>query len=414
MSTPENWTMISNYRRNVAVLSLERAKAAPLEISLNMAKVREDPQFFDLLAPHFQNTEILRISGLSTIGDLSFFIQHPMDNLRSLALSDLPGVGNWDRSIDPFESSAHALRYLKLFQVPLYPSFLNLRTLTELDLYDSRCNLHLDTILDFMEGNDSLKSARLEIWFTEPSLRNSRRQAPIQNQLQYLRIGSKDMMDGQALISGIALSKGAKLEFHCIKKAVVHSVLTSISTTHLSNLLSPTFMRYCVRPRTIELHGPNGAGSFSTLSNSGIPFEEFPRLPLTNIRQFHFGSWGWGVFRPPPDPMAFHHLTFFPALEAFILCGVNPSHHLSTLLSNPSVLPSLNTLAFSNCDLTQEFMEGLTRFASDRKRTTSAWLHRVVIIHSDGILPNITSIRGLRSHVPVVDVRIAEGLPTDL
>ena len=34
VSTPENWTVISDFRRNAAMLSLERAKSAALEINL--------------------------------------------------------------------------------------------------------------------------------------------------------------------------------------------------------------------------------------------------------------------------------------------------------------------------------------------------------------------------------------------
>ena len=209
VSTPQNWKTISNFQRNLLEVSLERVKSALLEIHLDMDEIRRDPKFLDLFVPHFRNTEILLVTDLITIADLLPISQHQMVNLRSLALSDLPGVGYWDRSIDPFESSAHPLRYLELCGVPLYPSFLNLRTLTGLDLYDIQCNLRLDTILDFLEENHSLTSARLRIRFIEPSLRSSRRRAPIRNQLQYLRIGSVDVMDSQALISSIALSKGA-------------------------------------------------------------------------------------------------------------------------------------------------------------------------------------------------------------
>ena len=379
-----------------------------------MDEIRRDPKFLDLFVPHFRNTEILLVTDLITIADLLPISQHQMVNLRSLALSDLPGVGYWDRSIDPFESSAHPLRYLELCGVPLYPSFLNLRTLTGLDLYDIQCNLRLDTILDFLEENHSLTSARLRIRFIEPSLRSSRRRAPIRNQLQYLRIGSVDVMDSQALISSIALSKGATLEFRYIESAGVHSVLSSISTTHLSNLLSPTFMLYRVWPRTIELRGPNGAASFCSFSDSSTPFVEFPRLPLATVRRFRLDPREWDEFDPPLDPILFNHLTSFPALETFVVCDIDLPHLLSTLLSNPSVSPSLKTLAFSDCNLTEEFMEGLTRFASDRKKTTSAWLRRVAITHRDGILPSVASIRKLGKHVAVVDVRIEEGPPLDL
>lgn len=59
-------------------------------------------------------------------------------------------------------------------------------------------------------------------------------------------------------------------------------------------------------------------------------------------------------------------------------------------------------------------MKDLTQFASNRKKTALAWLHRVVVVHSDGILPSVASIRGLEEHIPVVDARIATELPMDL
>ena len=39
-------------------------------------------------------------------------------------------------------------------------------------------------------------------------------------------------------------------------------------------------------------------------------------------------------------------------------------------------------------------MKELTQFASDRKNTsTSAWLHRVLIVHREGHLPSTSSIQ---------------------
>ena len=162
ISAPWNWTTISNSRRNLAEANLERAKSALLEIHLDMGGIREDPQFLDLLVPHFRNTETLQLTCLRTIEDLSLFSQHPMTNLQSLTLSGDEG-GDWDQSINLFESSTHTLRYLTLLAIPLYPSFLQFRSLMELDLFDYCFNLHLDTLLDFLEANRSLKSAKLKI-----------------------------------------------------------------------------------------------------------------------------------------------------------------------------------------------------------------------------------------------------------
>jgi hypothetical protein len=59
-------------------------------------------------------------------------------------------------------------------------------------------------------------------------------------------------------------------------------------------------------------------------------------------------------------------------------------------------------------------MEELVRYAAKRRDTTSAPLHQVVIVNSDGVFPSITSIRRLGTHVPVVEVKIGTELPKDL
>ena len=414
ISTPENWAIISDSRRNLAALNLERAKAAPLEIHFYAGRTQRNSQFLDLLTPYFQNTETLRIIDPSAIEDLFLFSQHPMTKLRSLTL--LGSRVDRNRSIDPFQSSTYTLRYLELLQVPLYSSLLNLTTLTELNISDSRWNLHLDTFLDFLEGNSALTSAKLYIEFIEPSLRNSRPRTPIRNRLQYLRISCCDAMDGQALISGVALSKGAELELHCFgdlhAPVGVGDILSGIPTTHLSNLQSPTFMQYCGCPMTVKLHGPNGAASFHTSSDSFIPFVEFPLLPLVDIQRFHLDTY------VPPQPYSGPsalHLSSFTALETFIMYHTD-FMSLSVFLPNPAT-SRLKTVAFFNCLLSEEFMEALAQFASDRKNTTLTRLQRVVIVqerHQSEMFPSIASIRKLERHIPLVDVRIATELPRDL
>ena len=63
--------MISSNQKTLVLLSLERAKAAPLEFHLDMCVIREDTQFLDLLIPYAQNTKALRVDGLLTVDDLA-------------------------------------------------------------------------------------------------------------------------------------------------------------------------------------------------------------------------------------------------------------------------------------------------------------------------------------------------------
>jgi len=236
----------------------------------------------------------------------------------------------------------------------------------------------------------------------------------MRNQLQSLHIHCFKVMDAQALISNIPLRAGENLEIRSRCEGL-SEILSGISTTHLSNLLSPTFMTHASCGRAIRLRGPNGSFSFYMTLGWGrfVDFAEFTLLPLTNVREFHLSHrrvmWMYALC-----PVMFHPSSF-PALETLIIeCDINASYVLSALLSNPSSSPSLKTLAFLDCDLSEDFMEELTRFALDRKNTTSAWLHHVLIVHREGRFPSADSVRGLRQHVTTVDVRVDDKLPKDL
>ena len=133
-------------------------------------------------------------------------------------------------------------------------------------------------------------------------------------------------------------------------------------------------------------------------------------LSFDKVRELRFGypkqhgSNSRKMFNPTP----------FIALETLAVeHDTDTSSTLSALLASPKSCPLLKTLAFLNCTLHRDFMKELMQFAADRKTTASAWLHRIVIVHSDGF-PGVELIRALNRHVPVVDVRFGTELPKDL
>jgi hypothetical protein len=217
--------------------------------------------------------------------------------------------------------------------------------------------------------------------------------------------------------SGIALRKGAHLHItSAIAGGRLNDILSGVSTTHLLNLRSPTSIKYRSYPRNIQLFGPNGQFLFQMAFNIGraVPFVEFPLLPLTRVRRLRLIHRLSEGTQCPLNPLVFDQSPF-PALETLAVdCETDVSRLLSTLFSNPSSPPSLQTIAFMDCDLTEDFMEELTQYASKRKATTSAWLYKVVIVHPGGIFPSIAAIRKLGEHVPVVDVRVHTELPRGL
>ena len=405
VSTPENWTLISDTcSEDLVALSLERNKAALLDISLHGRWGTQGPRLPDILMSHSQAVVILAVDSPPTLREFTErFPSFPqsMPNLRSLTLK-VKSIENWDLSIDPFESLPHTLTYLELAKIPFYPSFLRLKTLTRFSLAYHRFNLRLDTLLDFLEANASLESVELSIEFVEPSLRNSQRRAAIENRLLRLKLYSWDPMDGRDFIANIPLQKGACLDIY-LGGRWLKQILSGIPTTHLLTLPSPTFMQYKSSSDRIRLQGPNGIFSFSGACSLAGPFADLidcPLMSLTNVREFHVTVFTH-VILPLP------HL---PALETFVIQSyINVLGVLSPLLSNPTSSPSLKTIAFLNCDLSEDFMKKLTQFAFIRKNTsTSAWLHRVLIFHREGCFPSTGSIQRLRSHVGIVDVRTGD------
>ena len=411
ISSPDNWTLIFNERKNLAALSLERAKAAPLTIHLNVYKLNREPGFINLLLPHAQNIRSLSVTSFLTIEELTQALPNlpkSMPNLRSLTLAKSRRA-DWAQPIDPFDFSAHTLMDLSLHNIPLYPSFLSLKSLSKLRLVDCHFNLHLDALLDFLEENHSLGSASLEIKFAEPSLRRSWRRNPIGNRLQHLSISCSDTLDGRALISSIALRRGAALEVYYNSDDLgLTDILSGFSMTHLSNLSSPTFMEYRSYPRRIRLLGQDGSFLFDGYFSSENPFQEFPLLPLNSIREFRLEH------RAPSIPAELH-LSSFPSLEVLVIDGGTYNSPLSTVLPSPTSPSSLKTLAFLNFGVTEGFIAELAQFAFNRKNTTSAPLHRVVILNSsNGQLPSVASVERLRKRVPVVEVMQGRELPEDL
>lgn len=418
ISTPENWTTISNQRIDLARLSLERCKAAPLELRLDVRQAGVAPGFSHLIKPYIQNTEVLRVDFGPNEKELTKTLQEflpSIPNLRFLSLSARGGSALWGGSKDPCSRLTSPLTHLYLSRTPLFPSLLRLGTLTDLTIRNSRFNLHLDTLLDFLEENSSLEYATLHIQFAQPSLRDSRGRTPIKNQLRSLSISSECALDGKALVSKIEVQKGAHLEVRLLERTTGSNNIDSVvSAPHIRNLRSPIVMEYCLNEwciRTIRLLGPNGSFSLKLLPEIEAQFVELPLLPLNDIRTFHLKNRVSDPDQPTPTTTPFPHF-FFPALETLAIeRETDASRLLSGLFSNPSFSPSLKTLAFLDCNLGGGFMEELTRFSSNRKNTTSAPLYHVAIVNSAGKLPPFPLIEELRKHVPVVDVRIDKELP---
>ena len=409
-SMPENWSLICSERLELAELSLERAKAAPLTVFnlLGLSRV-----FVDLLQPHIQNIVSFTCAGFSSMEELAHALSHfpkLIPGLRLLFLAAGRPRADWSYPVDPFDFSANTkLRELSLSYVPLLPSILSLRTLTMFSLCDRDFQLPLDTLLSFLEENRSLESATLMITFVEPSLSRSQRQTPIKNKLKYLSIESNDTTTIRALASSIALQKGGTLEIsHSGNNGGSASLISGVSTSNLSIISSPTFMEYRYSFGTaIKLLGPSGSFSHNSHTTPETPFEEFPILQLSSIRELRLQCRG-------PRTLENFYLSFFPSLEILAIDGCSSVSFLSPVLPDPSSSPSLKTLAFLDCDIAEDFLAHLAQIAVYREKLTLTSLHRVVIIDSKREFPSAAAIEWLRECIPVVEVLEGKGFPTDL
>jgi hypothetical protein len=419
VSTPDIWALISSGNNSLAALSLERSRTALLKIYLNLRV--ENREFIDLLLPRILDIGSLRIQGFSSPQELIMLLpDFPLStpNLRSLGLRG-KHVPNSERnqSIDPFEPFGDSLRHLSIHHFHLCPSLLGLTSLTELEILDYRLNTPIDTLLNFLKENRSLETAILGVGFAKRSLRRSKLDAPIENQLRHLSIRCAYSVDGKALISGIALQRGAHLDIlHTGVDHTLSGVLSGVSLEHLANITSPTFVECQSDCRSLRLLGPNGDFFFKSSQGPEGPFSELSQLPLSfaSVREFRLVHRGPKKASSPLEPLMFHPPSL-PSIEAFAVnCETNVSYLLFELFSNPFSCPSLKTLAFLDCDISEDFVEELGRFVSNRMATGAARLDRVVIVHSKGKLPSAVSVAALGLLVPVVDVRTAKELPKDL
>ena len=407
-------------------MALERSKAAPLTMDLSMDNIKEWPGFPNLIKPHIQKTTILRFGALTTVDDLSQTLPdfpQSTPNLQVLILHLSKDSTQWDRAMDPFKLfPTTTLRCLILEGIPLYPSFLSLRSLTQLKLKDSEFSHTIDTLLRFIKRNALLESVTLQIKFVDLSLRTLLCQAPIENRLKILEVHSEDAEVIRVLISGIALQRGAHLcivHIHSSTSTSLTNILSDVS--NLANLSSPNCMKV-LHQSLVELSGPNGSFSIQGPLFSVMSLTEFSPLSCESIQELHFAGGFTVVFEP----------FLFPALKVLVVGDRgNVSDILSNLFSSPESCPLLEILAFSRCELSDDPMERLIQFASNRKETTSMQLSHIFIAHADpGVedgfmnrvhfslfhaqIPSASLISELKLHVPVDVLPPDTELPSQL
>jgi hypothetical protein len=393
----------------LAKLNLQRAEGAPPQICLDVDKVWESLELSAPINSCIRNAVVLRFSGSRTTSQLTETLQdlpQSTSDLRSLTL-DGPRNRGQESSVDPFKPFPPTLEYLELADVPLHPSLLCVTSLTELVLRQHRLHPPMDALLDFLEGNQSLKRADLDVAFTEPSLHNSERPAAVVNGLRHLSITLNHAEADNILLANLPLSPGAHLEIIANNESPPEMDLTGAPVAQFLNQLSPNLMEYESCGRSIRLLGPNGSFSFRRPGREYDAFEEFRLLPLNGIRKFRLNH-PVGMWMPGVDDVELKG--HFPALETLAIdCGLDTSGLSSDLFPNSIDHPSLRTLAFLNHAFPEGSTEALTKLVSDRHKDAMTKLDRTAIVDSKGNFPGDPLIDALTKHV-LVDLLVDERL----
>jgi len=151
-------------------------------------------------------------------------------------------------------------------------------------------------------------------------------------------------------------------------------------------------------PKGLHLLGDDGSFSFRSYTAPHNLYEELSLFATGTVCKLHL----------PQDRLS-RVLERLPALEAFVISQGYPSpKFLSALAKEPVLCPSLKTIAFLDCKMTDKMVYGLEGILVKRGLPTAARLRRVVIVNRKRDLPNHHLISRLRSSIPCVDVRTGD------
>jgi len=98
-------------------------------------------------------------------------------------------------------------------------------------------------------------------------------------------------------------------------------------------------------------------------------------------------------------------------LEALILSESRLPPGSLAALAEGLLCPSLKTIAFFDCKVTEDVIKELQEVLAKRRDSTAARLYRVVIVNATRPLPEPQLIYRLRGFVPRVDVGVGDELP---
>jgi len=417
-SIPRIWASIGSGWKHLAPLYLERSAAVPLSVKISISDIKGDKYFLRALIPHAS-----RISGLSLTGYSS--IESVVDDLPGLFTSPTPpltslGLEQTDQLAEAFPSDEVStpplfrnlsnLRTLHFVRTPLYPAVFSIASLVELKLVDYTSPFHFREFIEFLQSNSDLELVTLDLQFSEDSTQISPERKASLPQLRHLTFTCGDATDARALLSWVSLRRGSHITIRgsqsnpCVTLA---SFLPSPPTS-IQELLTPiTAIKYC-SARWLHIFGGEGQFSFQPSKRTPKLYEGFNLFIKKAVREFHIGAYNLDSSRAYLS----WPLQYLPALEVLVLSETHlPPGSLSALAKEDPLCPSLKTITFFDCEVTEDIIDELEEVLSKRRNSTATRLYRVVIVNTTHDLPSLQLIHRLRKFVPRVDVGVGDELP---
>ena len=394
-------------------LCLERAGAVPLTVTISVSDVIGDEDFLQALPPHTTRISHLYLTGYSSIervaDDLPGFFASPMSNLVSLELEQtedpVDSFPSNETPAPPLFQNISKLKSLHLIRTPLYPAVCSTTSLVELKLVGYTGTLDFGKFIGLLHSNPNLEIVALDLQFTGGSVWTIPERTTSLPQLRRLAFTCGNAADVRGLLSCVSLPRGVHIEIQGTQSNPDDHLGSFLPRppTPIEQLLTPiTTIKYHHSPRWFQVFGGDGRLSFQYPHTRSNTYVEFNQFVTETTREFHTNI--------------YHHLSWplerLPTLEALVLSGTTPfTGSLSALAEEPILCPSLKTIAFFDCEITEDVIEELERVLAKRRNSTAARLYRVVIVSKTQALPDIRLIHQLRKFVPRVDVGAGDELP---
>ena len=419
VSDPRSWASISDGWKQMIPLCLERAGALPLTVYISESRIEGDRDFLRVLLPHISRASHISLMGYSSVekvaDSLPGFFASPMPNLTSLELEQTEGPAE---SFPSNETPAPQLfqniskiTSLHLTRIPLYVAVLSITSLVQLKLVGYTVPFDFGRFIGFLCSNLALELVILDFRFSEDSVSIAPERIASLPQLRSLAFTCGSATDARRLISCMSLPRGARIEIQGSYYNPCANLASFLPCPlePIQQLLTPiTAIKDQTSPRWLRMFGSDGLLSFRSRHTPSEMFDEFNLFVTGAVREFHVNihrsDFGDGLLSRPLERL--------PALEVLVLSGMSLSPgSLSVLAKEPVLCPSLKTIAFFDYGVTNCVISELEKVLVERRNSSAARLHRVVIVNNTRPLPVLQSIHWLRRFIPRVDVGVGDELP---